>query len=129
MFENPFLWIALVFTIVLAARIRIAKENERFAVHILGQFKGFKGPGIHIKFSGKEIEWSRIKADDRGKVVTNEMLRIGENDIPFKSDNQVRLGDYVRISGFEKEHAIVVIDNDQRNSFVCEKCGHQNFIR
>ena len=131
MFEQPTFWIVLILLISLFlwARTRIARDNERFAIHILGQFKGFKEPGLHIKYSGKEIEWTRIKANDRGKVVTSDMIRIGEIDVPFKADNQVRLGGYVRVSGFEKDCVLVIVDEDQRNSFVCEKCGHQNYVR
>jgi hypothetical protein len=128
-FANPLTWVIIVFMIFVLMRLKIIKENERFAIHILGQFKGLKGPGLLIKFAGKEAKWTLIKADDRGKVVTDNMFRIKEKDIPFKSADKVRPGSFVRISGFENEHVIVVKDMDQRNTFICEKCGHQNIIR
>lgn len=131
MFEKPIIYIILILilTIFLARRIRIAKENERFAVHALGQFKEFKGPGLHIKWSGSETEWTRVKADCRGKIVTDKMIRVDEIDIPYKSEEQLGIGDYIRISGFENESVLAILDKDQRDSFVCEKCGHHNILR
>ena len=131
MFEKPFIYIILIIILLifLARRIRVANESERFAVHALGQFKEFKGPGLQFKWSGGETEWSPIKADSRGKIVTDKMLRVNNIDVPYKSEEQLKIGDYVRISGFENERVIVILDKDQRDSFVCEKCGHHNILR
>ena len=109
-------------------RIRLAKENERYVVHALGTYTGFKGPGLQIKWTLESTAWTHIKADDRGKIISPEMCRIHEVDMPFKSEEQVRVGDYIRLYGFEKDHVLVVLDKDQRGSFVCEKCGHQNTL-
>ena len=130
MFEKPIIYIILIIilTIILARRVRVAKESERFAVHALGQFKEFKGPGLHFKWSGGETEWTQIKADSRGKIVTDKMLRVKDIDVPYKSEEQLKVGDYVRISGFENERVLAILDKDQRDSFVCEKCGHHNIL-
>lgn len=131
MFEKPLFWIIviIIITFFLTKRIRISKENERFTVHALGKFTGLKGPGLQLKWAGSETEWSIIKVDDRGKIITSDMCRIKEIDVPFKTDDQVRIGDYIRISGFNDDNIIVTLDKDQRSSFICEKCGHQNFIQ
>lgn len=131
MFEKPIIYIILIVILIifLARRLRIAKESERFAVHFLGQFKEFQGPGLHIKWSGGETEWTRITADSRGKIVTDKMIRVDEIDVPYKSEEQLKIGDYVRISGFENESVLAILDKDQRDSFVCEKCGHHNILR
>ena len=131
MFEKPIIYIVIVaiITIFLARRIKIAQEGERFSVHVLGRFKCFKDSGLHIKISGSESVWTRIKADDRGKIVTNNLMRVHDVEIPYKSDQEIKLGAFARISGFENERAFVVLDTDQRTSFVCEKCGHNNILR
>ncbi len=131
MLENPILYIVIIIilTIYFTRRIRIARENEIFAIHILGQFKGLKGSGLHIKWSGAETEWTRIKADDRGKVVTDRMMRVHDIDVPYKSEEKTKVGDYLRISGFNNEQVVAILDTDQKSSFVCEKCGHQNILR
>ena len=127
--EKLIIYIILFFIIFifLARSIRIAKESERFAVHAIGQFKEFKGPGMQLKLSS-QTEWTRIKADSRGKIVTDNMLRIDDVDIPYTSEEKLKVGDYVRISGFEDKGVLAVLDKDQRDSFVCEKCGHQNIL-
>ena len=131
MIGNPFIYLILIIilTIFLTRRIKIAKENERFAVHVLGQFKELKKPGLHINWSGGETEWTRIKADTRGKIITEKMLRIDEFDLPYKSEEKLQIGTYVHISGFENERVLALLDKDQRDSFVCKKCGHHNILR
>ena len=57
------------------------------------------------------------------------MIRVDEIDIPYKSEEQLGIGDYIRISGFENESVLAILDKDQRDSFVCEKCGHHNILR
>ena len=130
MFEKPIFYIILIFILMifLWRRIRIAQENERFAIHALGQYKGMIGPGLHIKWSGTETKWTLIKADDRGKSVTDTMIRVHDVDMPYKSEEKIKVGNYIRVSGFHNEKIIVVIDSDQRSSFVCEKCGHHNIF-
>lgn len=131
MFEKPILYIILIIilTIFLSRRLRIAQENERFVVHSLGQYKRVRGPGLHLKWSGAETKWTRIKADDRGKAVTDTMIRVHDVDMPYESEEQIKVGNYIRISGFHDEKIIAVLDADQRSSFVCEKCGHYNILR
>jgi regulator of protease activity HflC (stomatin/prohibitin superfamily) len=130
MFDSPIIAIILIvlLMIFLFTRLKIAQENERFAVHVLGQYKGMKGPGLLIKWTGSETKWSKVKADDRGKAVTHDMVRILDVDIPYQSVEKVKIGDYLRISGFDGEKVIVVMDPDQRGSFVCKKCGHHNIL-
>ncbi len=41
-----------VLVVYLALSIRIANENERFAVFVLGRFAGYKGPGLVLKMPG-----------------------------------------------------------------------------
>jgi REP element-mobilizing transposase RayT len=49
--------------------------------------------------------------------------------IIFKSEEHFNVGDYVRISGFDNQSIIAILDKDQRNTFVCEKCGQHNILR
>jgi regulator of protease activity HflC (stomatin/prohibitin superfamily) len=131
MFDKLIVYIIVAFllAIFLFRRLRIVQENERFVVHTLGQYKGMKGPGLHIKWSGTETEWTMIKADDRGKAVTEKMIRVNEVDVPYKSEERIKIGDFLRICGFDGETVIAVSDADQRSSFVCERCGHHNILR
>ena len=55
-----YVFLIIVLVIFLSRRIRIANESERFAIVSVGQFKGFKGQGLHLKWSGGETEWTRL---------------------------------------------------------------------
>jgi hypothetical protein len=78
--------------------------------------------------AGSQTEWTLIKADDRGKIISPAMCRVHEVDVPFKSEDQVRIGDYIRLYGFDDDRVLVSLDKDQRGSFICEKCGHHNIL-
>ncbi len=131
MLENPFTWLAVIvlITVLTAKGVRIASENQRFAVHNLGKFIKFRGPGVLFKFTSNESKWTRITAGDRGKAITSNMCRVNNADVPISSDDKVRIGDYVRIAGFTDSVALVALDQDQRRSYICEKCGHENTLK
>ena len=131
MFEKPIIYIILIIILIIFSLDVLESQRRVKDLQFMssGQFKEFQGPGLHIKWSGGETEWTRITADSRGKIVTDKMIRVDEIDVPYKSEEQLKIGDYVRISGFENESVFAILDKDQRDSFVCEKCGHHNILR
>ena len=104
---------------------RIARENERFAVFLLGRFVGFKGPGLVFKLPGSLPKFARVALGDEGEILSKEVASFGSNPIPFKASAVTRVGSRVRVTGFEK--AAVQVEALQQ-FVVCEKCGHKNAV-
>ncbi len=53
--------LSIVFLLWFISGIKIAHENQRFAVWTFGRFRGLKGPDILIRLTGKTEEvWVRI---------------------------------------------------------------------
>jgi len=111
--------------IYLAMAIRIAHENERFAVYALGRFVGLKGPGLGLKVPGGGADFHRIALGAEGEVQSNELVSIASRAVPFTSKKSVRTGTKVRVCGFDP--ARVEVEALQQ-VFVCEKCGHKNVL-
>ena len=110
--------------IFVALSIRIAGENERFAVFMVGSFAGFKGPGLVLKVPGTS-DLVRIALGAEGEVQSNELVSIGTRSIPYVSAGSVRSGAKVRVSGFETARVKV---EPVQTFLVCEKCGHKNAL-
>lgn len=102
--------------------IRIAGENERFAVFMVGRFAGLKGPGLVLKVPGAS-DLVRIALGAEGEVQSNALVSIGTRSIPYVAGGSVRSGAKVRVTGFET--ARVQVEPIQ-TFLVCEKCGHKN---
>jgi len=118
----------LVFLLILASSsIKIARENQRFVVYRLGRFFGLKGPGLVLILPGID-KCTKINAGDRGELLAQGLVRIGNVDIPVTVMGRVELGKTVRIQSFTERDVVVVADSDQTREFVCQKCGHINRI-
>ena len=109
----------------LAMSFRIARENERFAVFVLGRFSGLKGPGLVLKMPGGTAKFARITLGAEGEIQSNELASFGGSAMPYKASASVRAGSKVRVTGFEK--AAVQVEALQQ-FVVCEKCGHKNAV-
>ena len=107
---------------------KILRDQERFAVFILGRFKNFKGPGLVFKWPNGLPKWIKVSVGDRGKVLKPDWVRIRDWDLPFEYDSSIQVGNFVRIMGFSEGKLIVAYDNNQQRSTVCENCGHENLI-
>ena len=110
---------------ILVRTIKVASHQERFAVIRLGQFKGFKGPGLHLRFFG---HWTRLRLGDRGELVSPEIGRFHGKAIPLLVDSNVRIGSMIRITDFEENRVVGTLDPEERRTFTCKKCGHENII-
>jgi len=108
--------------IYVALSIRIAGENERFAVFMVGRFAGLKGPGLVLKVLGAS-DLVRISLGAEGEVQSNELVSIDSRSIPYVANGSVRSGAKVRVSGFEPARLKV---EPLQKFLVCEKCGHKN---
>jgi len=105
--------------------VRIANENERFAVFTIGRFIGLKGPGLMLKLPGGATDFVRVALGAEGEVQSNELVLIGGRAIRYTSKDPVRSGARVRVSGFDAGG--VKVEPLQR-IVVCEKCGHKNVL-
>jgi hypothetical protein len=110
--------------VYVALSIRIAGENERFALFMVGRFAGLKGPGLVLKVPGAS-DLIRIAVGAEGEVQSNELVSIGARSIPYVAGGSVRSGAKVRVSGFETARVKV---EPVQTFVVCEKCGHKNAL-
>lgn len=108
--------------------IKIASDSQRFAEFVIGRFRGLRGPGLCIKFSGAEVRWYRLSTGDRGELIAPGLAKFGKIDIPVKADETLRVGSTVRITGFDESAVVIMYDPDQRKTIICEKCKHEMSI-
>jgi len=123
--EYGLLILVAVLAIYLFMAIRIANENERFAVYALGRFVGLKGPGLVLKVPGGGYDFHRVALGSEGEVQSSELVLIASRAMPFISKTSVRTGAKVRVCGFDS--ARVEVESLQ-HIVVCEKCGHKNVL-
>lgn len=107
------------------SRTKIINEHERFAVFTLGKFQGLKGPGLLLKFSGSESQWIRLRLGDRGDLLSNEIGRFHDKDIPIVYYDKINIGSMIQINGFEVDKCKIISAPDQLRVLKCEKCGHE----
>ena len=121
--SDLFLPILLVVVIAVAYQsFKIANENERFAVFLLGRFYKFKGPGLVFKTNLMKLV--RLKVGDRGTVTGPEFVRFGESDVPVPQASEFRVGDAVRILSFN-DSVPFLTRSDETPSQRCPNCGHE----
>jgi regulator of protease activity HflC (stomatin/prohibitin superfamily) len=125
---GPLAFIFIILAVYFLAKIKVLTDQERFAQIILGQFHKFKGPGLLVKWAGSEVKWIKVSIGDRGEVLTPQRVRIHNRDLPYKPDNSIKVGNFVRIMDFTEDKLIVTYDNNQERSMVCENCGHENTL-
>ena len=121
----PDTWILVVVAVVAViaySSIRIANENERFAVFILGRFSKFVGPGL--VFKANTMKLVRLRIGDLGVVMGPEFVRFGESDVPVSQAGEFRVGDSVRILSFG-ENGPFLARSDETPTQRCPKCGHE----
>jgi hypothetical protein len=120
-----FLWIFLL--VLASSSIKIARESQRFIVYRLGRFFGLKGPGLFFILPGVD-KCTKINVGDRGELLSQDLARIKNADIPVRVEGRAEIGKMVRIQAFTERDVVVVAENVQTKEFVCEKCGHINRI-
>lgn len=125
---SPFGYVLIILAVYFIAAIKILRDQERFAVFLLGKFQKFKGPGLVVNWPSMEIKRIKVSVGNRGEVLTSGWVRIGNRDLPIKPDNSIQVGNFVRITGFSEDKLIVAYDNNQERSMICENCGHENIL-
>ena len=126
---NTVLIALIIFVVLLLIRnIKIASENERFAVFSLGRYAGLKGPGLLQKIQGVGGQWVKLSVGDRGKLIAPGMCSIKNIQVPVQIDSKVEINKAIRIIGFDSDTIKAMLDPDQSRKIVCEKCGHEMII-
>jgi hypothetical protein len=125
--------IILVITFLLASRLKILSDSQRFAVYKLGQFEKFVGPGLIFQYERGALKWVRVSIGTTGELATPDMVRIFEKkdkyfDLPVADMGSVKIGSIVRITGFTENKILCTMNPDQRKTIQCEKCGHEMAI-
>jgi hypothetical protein len=115
--------VVVTLAIVIAySSIRIANENERFAIFVMGRFWKFKGPGLVFKAGTMKL--IRLKIGDLGVVTGPEFVRFGESDVPVSQASEFHIGDSVRILSFGEKGPFLA-RSDEAPIQRCPKCGHE----
>ena len=120
--ETIILIVTALAVVIAYKSIRIANENERFAVFMLGRFWKFKGPGL--VFKANTMKLVRLRIGDLGVVTGPEFVRFGESDVPVSQASEFRIGDSVRILSFG-ENGPFLTRSDETPVQRCPKCGHE----
>jgi len=121
------MYIALIIIVLIifisASSLKIAQENERFAVFVMGRFGGFEGPGL--VFAAPMIKrLVRLSVGDIGTLTSEEFASFGDVEVPVKNSASVRVGASVRIDGFD-ENGPRLAASAERLEQICPNCGHQ----
>ncbi len=118
------LGILLILIMVIAVQvIKIAQEDERFAVFIMGRFAEFRGPGL-IFAPPHVAKVVRLKIGDVGMIAGDGFARFVDNVIPITSTERLRTGDAVRIERFNDDGSPQLARSKDRPKHSCPKCGH-----
>jgi hypothetical protein len=125
---DKYILVFFVLFIFFAMGFKVLRDQERFAVFILGRFKKFKGPGLLFKWPNGLPKWIKVSIGDRGEVLKPDWVRISDTNLPFEHDGSIQVGNFVRIMGFTEEKLIVAYDNNQERSMICKNCGHENIL-
>jgi len=120
--ETTILIVVALVTIIAYSSIRIANENERFAVFVMGRFWKFKGPGLVFKAATMKL--IRLKIGDIGVVTGPEFVKFGESDIPASQASEFGIGDAVSILSFGEDGPFLA-RSDRAPKQRCPNCGHE----
>ena len=79
-----FLRAARIFELIvfLFMMIQVVNAHERFVEVAYGRYRGLKGPGIIAKLPGSEWKLVRLRVGDRGELVSPELGRFHDADLP-----------------------------------------------
>ena len=124
-FSSGFAIAIIILLLLLARCLKIAAENQRFAILRLGKYAGLKGPGLLLKFSGSETLWERLTVGDRGELVAPGIGQFKRVQVPVEIDRGVLAGSTIRLIGFTGDSVLTMLDPNQQRKVVCEKCGHE----
>ena len=113
---------SLVLIVILYQSLKIANENERFAVFVLGRFLDFKGPGLIFVVPGTQ-RIVRLKIGDIGSVKGPEFVTFGDVDIPIDGLSSFRVGQSVRIDRFDGARPVIAASSVAPKT-MCPNCGH-----
>lgn len=106
--SSVFVWIILL--ILASSSVKIARESQRFVVYRLGRFFGLKGPGLVFIIPGVD-KCTKINVGNRGELLSQDLARIRNTDVPVMVVGRVEIGKKVRIQSFMERGAVVVPDS------------------
>jgi hypothetical protein len=101
-----------VLILFVVSRIRIASERHRFAEFSEEVYRGLRGPGILVKFSGPRTKWIRISVGDKITLIDLNTGIIGRISLPIKVEDSIGSGSNFRIAGFQNGVVLVSKEPD-----------------
>ena len=102
-----YILIALCFLLPLGTKI--ANEDERFVITVLGRYSGIKGPGLLFKFPGSSTTiWKRIALNDKGEYLGDGLVKVNEAVFPVNNTEGLSHGSSITISSFSEGNISVV---------------------
>ena len=102
--------VAAVLAFVLARGIRIAAENQRYAVFRSGKYVGLKGPGLLLKLPVPVSHWERLSVGMPGEMLTPGIGQFNGVQVPVQVLAGVFPGAPIRIAGFTGNAVSAMLD-------------------
>lgn len=113
----------LVVIIVMPMGLKIAAEDQRFAVFTLGRFAGFSGPGL-VLAAPFVTRLYALNVGDSGVMTGTGFAKFDKTSIPVKNTLSLTAGQAIRIDGFDGTEPRIV-SAIARPVNHCPNCGHQ----
>lgn len=119
-----FVFIIVFATFFLSSSIKIAREDQRFAVFRLGRFMGIKGPGL-IYVIPVTDKVHKLSLGDSGELLASGQARFGKVTVPVESGERLEVGSAVRIMRFKDSSVVVTHGLGKGRKVMCPKCSHE----
>jgi hypothetical protein len=71
------------------------------------------------------VQWVRLRLGDKGELLSSEIARFQDKDIPIISSSKFSIASIVQITGFENNKIKIELSPNQTKSIKCPKCGHE----
>ncbi len=107
------------------ACLKIAQENERFAILTFGRFDRLVGPGLVFAWPFGGSRFVRIASGQKAPVIGEGFIEVDGNSVPCISNATLDIGGVVRVIGFGNNQVKV---EPIQSTYVCERCGHENHV-
>lgn len=110
--------------LLVASRIKVIPQDQRFAVVVLGKFQKLVGPGVAIKYQGAITQWARLSLGQPGRYLGDGLADFQGVALPVRFDEPPKDG--VRINSFASNE--VWVEPTEVLTVRCEHCGRYNEV-
>jgi regulator of protease activity HflC (stomatin/prohibitin superfamily) len=101
---------AVLVAVIVLVRVRVVKDNQRFAMFTNGSFSGFRGPGLIFVLPNIGRRLVSIRVGDRGTLKGAGLATINRANVPVDLESPDLSGNRVRVVGFSAHKVRVTSD-------------------